>query len=73
MCAQVQWWAATGGELGTAGLWGSVKIGSMALSGTSSGADGTAQGRRVADAALEALRTPDLTPDVFRLGRVVQC
>ncbi|MEU2563217.1 hypothetical protein ABZ626_28340 [Streptomyces longispororuber] len=73
VCAQAQWWAATGDELGTAGLWGAVKIGSVSLSGASAGADGAAQGRRVADAALEAIRGPDLTPDVFRLGEVVQC
>ncbi|MFD3574771.1 hypothetical protein [Streptomyces sp. NPDC058644] len=75
VCAQVQWWAETGYELGTAGQWGSVKIGSVALSGpgSSSGSGGSSTGRRVADAALEALRTPDLTPDLFRLGEVVQC
>ncbi|MHC5259906.1 hypothetical protein ACYSUO_18670 [Streptomyces sp. UC4497] len=75
VCAQVQWWAETGDELGTAGQWGSVKIGSVSLSGpgSSSGAGGSSTGRTVAEAALEALRTPDLTSDLFRLGEVVQC
>ncbi|MFJ5259091.1 hypothetical protein ACIQAC_01270 [Streptomyces sp. NPDC088387] len=75
VCAQVQWWDETGDELGTAGRWGSVKIGSVALSGpgSSSGSSGPVGGREVADSALEALRSPDLTPDVFVLGMVVQC
>ncbi|MFE0132394.1 hypothetical protein ACFWY6_12600 [Streptomyces sp. NPDC059037] len=75
VCAQVQWWVESGDELGTAGQWGSVKIGSVALSGpsSSSGSGGSSTGRRVADAALEALRSPDLTPDLFRLGEVVTC
>jgi hypothetical protein len=75
VCAQTQWWAETGDELGTAGQWGSVKIGSVALSGPSSstGTGSSTGGRKVADAALEALRTPDLTRDLFRLGEVVQC
>ncbi|MEV8431999.1 hypothetical protein ACWHLZ_28065 [Streptomyces chartreusis] len=75
VCAQVQGWGETGDELGTAGRWGSVKIGSVALSGpgSSSGNPGSASGREVAEAALEVLRGPDLTPDLFRLGEVVQC
>lgn len=73
VCAQVLWWAETGDELGTAGQWGSVKIGSVSLSGPTSSSGGTSTGRTVADVALEALRTPDLTPDLFRLGEVVQC
>ncbi|MFE9645315.1 hypothetical protein ACFYO0_14600 [Streptomyces sp. NPDC006365] len=73
VCAQVQWWAETGDELGTAGQWSSVSIGSVSLSrsGSSSGSSAPVGGRTVADAALEALRTPDLTPDIFRLGLVV--
>ncbi|MGW6455028.1 hypothetical protein ACWF94_03735 [Streptomyces sp. NPDC055078] len=70
-CAQVQWWGETGDELGVAGRWDSVKIGTAALSrsGSSSGA-GTGGGREVAEAALEALRSPDLTCDIFVLGLV---
>ncbi|MEV0445855.1 hypothetical protein AB0I84_12870 [Streptomyces spectabilis] len=72
VCAQVQWWAETGDELGTAGQWQSVKIGSVALSGPGSSGSGPG-GRRVADAVLEVLRTPELTSEIFRLGEVVQC
>lgn len=73
--AQVQWWEETGDELGTAGRWGSVKIGSVSLSGpgSSSGNSGPVGGRDVAETALEALRSPDLTQDIFVLGLVVQC
>lgn len=75
VCAQVQWWEETGDELGTAGRWGSVKIGSVSLSGpgSSSGSSGPVGGREVAEAALEVLRSPDLTADIFVLGLVVQC
>ena len=72
-CAQAQWWGETGDELGTAGLWDSVKLGSLALSGRSSSSGGGSGGREVAEAALEALRSPDLTPEVFVLGMVTQC
>ncbi|MER5213700.1 hypothetical protein ABT063_24790 [Streptomyces sp. NPDC002838] len=73
--AQVQWWEETGDELGTAGRWGSVKIGSVSLSGpgSSSGNSGPVGGREVAETAMEALRSPDLTQDIFVLGLVVQC
>jgi hypothetical protein len=71
VCAQVQWWAETGDELGTAGQWSSVSIGSVSLSGSSSGSGGSSTGRTVAETALEALRSPDLTPDLVRLGEVV--
>jgi hypothetical protein len=75
VCAQVQWWDETGDELGTAGRWSSVKLGSLALSGTGSspGNSGAVGGREVAETALEALRSPDLTQDIFVLGLVVQC
>ncbi len=72
-CAQVQWWAETGDELGTAGQWSSVSIGSVSLSGarSSSGSSGSATGRAVAETAMEALSSPDLTADLFVLGLVV--
>lgn len=75
VCAQAQWWEETGDELGTAGQWGSVKIGSVSLSGpgSSSGNSGPVGGREVAQTALEALRSPDLTPDILVLGMVTQC
>ncbi|MFF1416569.1 hypothetical protein [Streptomyces sp. NPDC058280] len=72
VCAQVEWWDETGDELGVAGMWGSVKLGSASMStgSSSSGSAGSAGGRTVADAALEALRGPDMTPDRFVLGMV---
>jgi hypothetical protein len=73
VCAQVQWWVETGDELGTAGQWGSVSIGSVSLSGarSSSGSGGSAPGRAVAETAMEALQTPDLTADIFVMGLVL--
>lgn len=70
--AQVWAWDETGDEQGLAGMYGSVKIGSLALAGpgSSTGSAGSVGGRTVADTALEALRTPDLTADIFVLGWV---
>lgn len=73
VCAQVQWWAETGDELGTAGQWDSVKLGSLSLSRSGSASGSDTSGREVAEAALEALQGPDLTQDIFVLGLVVQC
>lgn len=75
VCAQVQWWAETGDELGAVGQWSSIGIGSVSLSrsGSSSGSGSSSSGRAVAEAALEALRTPDLTQNIFVLGLVVSC
>ncbi len=75
VCAQVQWWEETGDELGVAGRYGSVKLGSLSLSGpgSSSGSGTAVSGREVAEAALEALRSEDLTPEIFVLGMVTQC
>ncbi|WP_405676909.1 hypothetical protein OG292_19895 [Streptomyces sp. NBC_01511] len=72
VCAQVQWWEETGDELGVAQRYGTVKLGSASLSGpgSSSGSSGPVGGREVADAAMEALRSPDLTPCRFVLGLV---
>ncbi|MFJ9645011.1 hypothetical protein [Streptomyces sp. NPDC101206] len=72
VCAQAQWGVEIGDLTGAAAAgWGSVEIGSVKLgrSVTSvSGAD--APGRQVAPAVWDALRSPDLTPDVFQLGAV---
>lgn len=74
VCAQVQWWDETGDELGVGGKYASVKLGSLALSRASS-ASGSApeSGREVAETALEALRSEDLTSAIFVLGMVVTC
>ncbi|MER5482919.1 hypothetical protein ABT024_06845 [Streptomyces sp. NPDC002812] len=66
--AQVRWWAETGDELNAASRFGSVSIGSVSLSGRNTAS--SAGGREVADEALEALQSPDLTRDVFTLGAV---
>lgn len=72
VCAQVQWWAETGDELGAAGQWSSVSIGSVSLS--RSGANGSggssSPGRTVCEAALEALQQSDLTPSLLSVGAV---
>ncbi|MFE2019885.1 hypothetical protein ACFW9O_17800 [Streptomyces sp. NPDC059499] len=68
--AQVWAWDDSGDELGTAGQYTSVSIGSVSLSGGGAQSGASSGGRAVADTALEALRTPDLTPDVFVLGWV---
>ena len=70
--AQVWAWDESGDEQGVAGQFGSVKIGTLSLSAPSSsnGSSGAVGGRTVADTALEALRTPDLTGDIFVLGWV---
>lgn len=74
VCAQVAWWSETGDELGVAGRWDSVKLGSLSLSrGSSSGSGSSSSGREVAETAMEALRSPDLTREIFVLGLVVQC
>lgn len=71
VCAQVWWWDETGDELGVAAQWGSVKLGSASLTASSSsGSSGAGGGREVAEAAMEALRSPDLTPCRFVLGMV---
>ncbi|KMS66807.1 hypothetical protein ACZ91_67775, partial [Streptomyces regensis] len=58
---------------GAAGVgWGSVKLGSAELSRSLTATSGDdSPGRQIAPAAWDALRTPDLTPDVLILGMVV--
>lgn len=70
--AQVWAWDDSGDELGSAGRYGAVKLGTLSLSGPGSSSGNTTPvgGRTVADTALEALRTPDLTADIFVLGWV---
>jgi hypothetical protein len=68
VCAQVQWWVELGDQLGAIGVgWGEVRIGSVMLNR----GDGQAAARMVAPQALDALRSPDLTPEKFRIGMVV--
>jgi hypothetical protein len=74
-CAQVQWGVDVGDTTGAAGAgWGSVEIGSVRLARSVTSVSGDdAPGRQVAPEVWDSLRSPDLTPDVFRLGAVAQC
>lgn len=70
--AQVGWWVELGDSTGAAGVgWGSVEIGSVKLarSVTAVTAD-DAPARQIAPEAWDALRSPDLTADIFTLGEV---
>lgn len=71
-CAQVQWGIDVGDTTGAAGVgWGSVEIGTVKLSRSVTAVSGTdAPGRQIAPAVWDALRSPDLTADVFLLGWV---
>lgn len=74
-CAQVAWWAAVGEPSGSDAVgWGSVAIGSVQLgrSVTSvSGEDSPA--RQLAPEVWDALLSPDLTADIFRMNAVSSC
>ncbi|MEU5608451.1 hypothetical protein AB0H03_06785 [Streptomyces sparsogenes] len=72
VCAQVQWWGELGDSIGAVGAgWGSVSIGSVSLSGAASKPGGSAPAaRQVAPQAVDALRSPDLTPDIWAMGEV---
>ena len=72
VCAQVQWWGELGDSTGAIGAgWGSVSIGSVSLSGAASKGGGSmAAARQLAPQALDALQSPDLTPDIWRMGAV---
>lgn len=71
-CAQVQWGIDVGDTTGSAGVgWGSVEIGTVKLSRSVTAVSGAdAPGRQIAPAVWDALRSPDLTADVFVLGWV---
>ncbi|WP_060880624.1 hypothetical protein [Streptomyces scabiei] len=72
VCAQVAWWGELGDSTGAAAVgWGSVRLGSAQLSRSVTATSGSASpAREVAPAVWDALRSDDLTPDVFRLGAV---
>jgi len=61
-CAQVAYWAETGDQSGTGGQWQSVKIGSVSLTGSSSGQSGTSSGRQLAEQAWTHIRLAGLLP-----------
>lgn len=65
-CALVQWWVETGDELGQAGQYEEVRLGTMILKGPTSTAGGTPPGRHIPATVWDILQGPDLTPDKFR-------
>lgn len=74
VCAQVEWWGNVGEPNGSDAVgWGSVAIGSVSLgrSGAVSGEDSPA--RQLAPDVSDALLSPDLTPDIWRMGVVASC
>ena len=72
-CAQVEWGVDVGDVTGAAAVgWGSVEIGSAKLSRSVTATSGDeAPARQIAPAVWDALRSPDLTPDVLYVGLVV--
>ncbi|MFE5628475.1 hypothetical protein [Streptomyces sp. NPDC056543] len=74
-CAQVEWGVDVGDVTGAAAVgWGDVEIGTVKLRRSVTATSGDdAPGRQIAPAVWDALRSPDLTPDIFGLGRVVSC
>ncbi|WP_060888659.1 hypothetical protein [Streptomyces scabiei] len=71
-CAQVEWWDEIGDSTGASAVsWGTVKLGSAQLSRSVTATSGSASAaREVAPKAWDALRSDDLTPDIFVLGMV---
>lgn len=74
-CSQVEWGIDVGDITGAAGVgWGSVEIGSARLSRSVTATAGDdAPGRQIAPAVWDALRSPDLTPDLLVIGAVRTC
>lgn len=72
-CAQVQWGVEVGDITGAAAVgWGTVEIGTAKLSRSVTATTGdAAPGRQIAPAVWDALRSPDLTADIFQLGMVI--
>ncbi|MFF5790250.1 hypothetical protein ACFY8P_35420 [Streptomyces sp. NPDC012693] len=74
-CAQVEWGVDVGDVTGAAAVgWGSVEIGSARLSRSVTATSGDeAPGRQIAPAVWDALRSPDMTPDLLVIGAVATC
>ena len=71
-CAQVQWWEELGDPLGAVGAgWGSVHIGTAHLQRSVTAVSGAdSPSRQPAPQVWDALTSPDLTPERFRIGSV---
>lgn len=74
-CAQVEWGVQIGDVTGAAAVgWGWVEIGEVRLSRSVTATSGDeAPARQIAPPVWDALRSPDLTPDIFVLGQVITC
>lgn len=72
-CVQARWFDDLGDSTGASAVgWGSVKLGSAQLSRSVTDVSGAASpAREVAPAVFDVLGSTDLTPDIFRLGSVV--
>jgi hypothetical protein len=75
VCAQVEWWAAVGEPNGSDAVgWGSVAIGSVSLGRSVTAVSGEdSPARQLAPEVSDALQSPDLTPDIWRMGVVTSC
>ncbi|MET8765472.1 hypothetical protein [Streptomyces sp. NPDC004658] len=75
VCAQVGWWDQVGDPSGADAVgWGSVAIGSVQLGrSVTAVSGGDAPARQLAPEAWDALLSPELTPDIFRMGAVTSC
>lgn len=75
VCAQVEWWGNVGDPSGADAVgWGSVAIGSVNLGRSVTSVSGEdAAARQLAPEVWDALLSPDLTPDIFRMGAVASC
>lgn len=72
VCAQVSWWDEVGDSSGAAGVgWTTLEIGSARLSRPADVvAPSMSAARQVAPAVWDVLASPDLTPDILRVGAV---
>lgn len=71
-CAQAAWWTQLGDSTGAMGAgWGQIRIGRVDMSRSlvaTQAEDSPA--RQVAPEVWDVLGSPDLTPDVFRVGEI---
>lgn len=74
-CAQVEWGVDVGDTTGAAAVgWSEVEIGTARLKRSEAVKTGDeSPGRQIAPTVWDALRSPDLTRDIFLLGLVVSC
>lgn len=73
VCAQAAWWDELGDSTGATGAgWGLVEIGSARLSRSlTATAPEDSAARKLAPEVVDVLQSPDLTPDILRVGMVI--